>query len=264
MPRPGAVASAAGGAARRAALAWLLAAGLGLAPAGHADEIGDAIEASQAAQRAAAQSQQRIDALDDEARRLREQQRKLQWESMQRAAYAEQLERNAQEEEGRRGALEAELARVARTGSDLGPLMQRMVAELREFVAADLPFLQELRRQRVAELEALLADPGKRAPDKFRRVLEAYRTEVDYGLSIGAEELTLDCGGGAQAVSLLRIGRVGLYCQKADGSAHAFDAGRWQPLDEEGRVEVEKGLAMARGKAPAQLLVLPVRSGAGE
>lgn len=241
--------------------AALLVVALALAGVARADEIGDALEASQAAQRAAAASQQRIDALDDEARRLREQQRKLQWEALQRAAYAEQLERDAKAEEDKRGALEAELARVARTGTDLGPLMARMVAELKAFVAADLPFLQELRRQRVAELEALLQDPAKRAPDKFRRILEAYRTEVDYGVSIGAEDLPLDCGGGAGPVSLLRIGRVALYCVKGDGAAFAWAGGRWQPVDADTKLEIDKGLAMARGQAPAQLMVLPVRAG---
>jgi hypothetical protein len=235
--------------------------GLAVGPAPAADEIGEALEASQQAQRAARESQARVERLDDEARALMEKRRAAQWKALQLSAYAEQLEAEAAVEEKRRGELEAELARVAATGTDLMPLLRRMVAELEAFIAADLPFLEQARRKRVADLKALLDDPQRGGPDKFRRVLEAYRSEVEYGHSLGTEESAGGCAGADGPSTLVRVGRVGLYCLGADGDTAGWwdaDRKRWRATEDADAVRA--ALAVARGEAPPELLVLPVRA----
>ena len=232
-------------------------------PAFAADEVGEALDASLQAQRAARESQVRVNRLDDEARALREKRRAAQWRALQLSAYAAQLENEAGVEEKKRGELEAELARIASTGTDLMPLMRRMVDELDAFVARDLPFLQQQRRQRVADLRALLDDSQRSGAEKFRRVMEAYRSEVDYGHSLGAEDAELDCAGAQGAVALVRVGRVGLYCVGADGKGGGYwdaEARRWQALDDDGVDEGRRALSVARGEGPPELLVLPVRA----
>lgn len=243
---------------RRGAILMLLLAAI---PAG-ADEITEALDASVAAQRAARESQARVTKLDDEARALREKARAAQWRALQLAAYAAQLEDEAAAEETKRAQVQAELERIASTGTDLMPLMKRMVAELEAFVARDVPFAQAMRRQRVAELKALLDDPQRGEPEKFRRLVEAYRTEVDYGYALGIEEVEMDCAGARGAAALLRVGRVGLYCLTADGTRAArWDRGTtWQTLDDAAVEEVARAVAIAQRKAAPELLVLPVRA----
>lgn len=244
---------------RLGAALWLALAAL----AARADEISDALDTSLAAQRAARESQARVNKLDDEARALLEKRRAAEWRALQLAAYAEQLEQEAAAEEQKRAQLQAELERIATTGTDLTPLMRRMVAELKEFIARDLPFLQEARRKRVADLEALLDDPQRGGAEKFRRVLEAYRTEVDYGHSLGAEELEMACDGPSGKAALVRVGRVGLYCLAEGGERGAYwdaAASRWQALDDDGVESLRRALAVARGEVPPELLVLPVRA----
>lgn len=239
------------------AVAGLLLAGAAAA----ADEVGDAIDASLGAQRAARESQQRVDKLDAETRALHQKRRAVEWQVLQLAAYAEQLEQEALAQEQKRAGIEAELARVATTGTDLQPLSERMLAELEAHVAGDLPFLQEVRLKRIAEARLLLADPQRSSAEKFRRVLDAWRSEAEYGYSLGAEDAATDCAGRPGAAVLLRVGRIGLYCLAADGrSASRWDRDgkRWQPLDGDEAEEVAKGVAMAREKAPPELLVLPV------
>lgn len=230
-----------------------------------ADEVGDAIDASLAAQRVARESQARINALDDEARALREKERQAQWQALQLGAYAAQLEEEAAAEEKKQKQLEEQLARVASTGTDLLPLLRRMVAELGTFIESDLPFQRERRRQRVADLKTLLDDPKRGNADKFRRVIDAYRSEVDYGHALGAEEARIDCAGaGAGAAIVVHVGRIGLYCLAADARrAGVWDTRRngWQPLDEDAIADVKRAIAVARGEAPPELLVLPVRAG---
>lgn len=229
-------------------------------PAFAADEVTEAIEASQQAQRAARESQQRVNKLDDEAKALKEKRRNLQWRALQLSAYAAQLEEEAATEEKRKGDLEAQLARIANTGTDLQPLMVRMVAELDTFIAADLPFLQQARAERVAELKALIDDPKRTGADKFRRVLEAYRSEVEYGHSMGAEDAEVDCAGTRGAATLVRVGRIGLYCLAADGKGGYWDARRrkYEALDDAGIEEVRKAVVVARGEGEPELLTLPV------
>lgn len=228
-----------------------------------ADEIGEALDASMAAQRAARESQARINKIEDETQALRQKRIAAEWKVLQMSAYAQQLEQEAAAEERRRADLKAELDRVVSTGTDLMPLMQRMVAELDEFVGRDLPFLLETRRQRVRELQALLEEPRRTHAEKYRRVLEAYRTEVDYGYSLGAEDGEAECGGRREAVSLVRVGRAALYCLSADGErAGYWDAAarKFQGVDGDAAKNVRRALAMAREQAPPELLVLPVQA----
>ncbi len=232
-----------------------------LAAPARADEIGDALDAAAQAQRAARESQARINKLDDETRALQEKRRAAQWRGLQFSAYAKQLEQDAAAEEGKRSTLEAQLAGIKSTEKNLLPLMLRMVAELDAFVARDLPFLADARRKRVAELKSLLADPARGIAEKYRRVLDAYRSEVDYGHSLGAEQAAIELDGTSQTVSLVRIGRVSLYYLSADRSrAGVWDAAgqRWQELDGDDAREVERALLMAQANSPPELLVLPV------
>lgn len=244
------------------ARALAVAAALACFAAAGADEIGEAIDASIAAQHAAKESQQRVDKLDDAARALKEKRRQAEWRVLQMSAYAAQLEQQAQVEERKRTDLESQLDRIRATGTDLLPLMKRMVADLDGFVAHDLPFLQAQRRQRVQDLAALLGDPQRGNAEKFRRVMEAYRTEVDYGHSLGTEETEAECDGPRESVTLVRVGRVALYCLSADSQrAGAWDGQRWQPLKDSDDIEgVRKARAVAKGEAAPELLELPVRA----
>jgi hypothetical protein len=226
-----------------------------------ADEINDAVELSLQAQRAAKESQARVTRLDDEARALRQQQDKLQFEVLQTSAYAQQLEQEAAKEEKKKAEIEAEMARVAATQKELLPLMQRMVGQLEAFVAQDLPFSADQRKKRIAALKELLADPNRGLAEKYRRVLDVYRSEVEYGHSLSSEpgEIVLD--GDRQAATLLRVGRVGLYALTNDkGRPARWDrkTGHWEPLDRGAASDLKRAQAVAKGDSPPEILVLPV------
>jgi len=232
-----------------------------LAGVARADEINDAVDLSVQAQRAAKESQARVNKLDDEARALREQQNKLQFQVLQTSAYAQQLEGEAAKEEKKKAEIEAEMARVAATQKELLPLMQRMVGQLEQFVAQDLPFSADQRKKRIDSLKELLADPSRSLADKYRRVLDVYHSEVEYGHSLASEpgEILLD--GERQPATLIRVGRVGLYALTHDGDKPAqWDrkGGRWRALDSGAASDLKRALAVAKGDAPPEILVLPV------
>lgn len=245
------------------AFGLVLGASLAFATLAGADEVGDAMAATEQGHRAARESQQRIDRLAAEIRQLQQQQQDVRGRALQAAVYAAQLEQQAETEEGSRAGLEAQIAGIKQTEAELLPLAQKMVDELDVFVAADLPFQHEIRQRRVADLKVLLADPARNSADKFRRVLDVYRSEVDYGYSLGAEETQLTLDGRATPVTLVRVGRVGVYYLSQDATRAGYwnvEKKGWRELGADSIPQVERAVGIARGELPPELLVLPVRT----
>lgn len=242
--------------AKRGAL-LLLAAALSLGAAAQSDTVGKALDLTQQAQRASADSQGRVNQLDDQARTLLERYRAASWQAQQLNVYAEQLNGLLSQQQSELAALQAQSADLDKAGQDLMPLMLRMTDSLEQFVDLDLPFLKQERQQRVAALKQNLGDAQLSVGEKFRRILEAYQIEIDYGRSLGVESAQL----GEQQVELLRLGRVALYALSPDGSqARIWDAtsGQWQELPRSARGAIREAIKMARELSPANVLELPV------
>ena len=141
------------------------------------------------------------------------------------------------------------------------PLMIKMTSTLKEIVELDIPFLTLEREQRVANLAALIDRADVTAGEKFRRIMEAYLVEVDYGRTIEAYRSELAMNGDVRTVDFLRIGRVGLYYQTLDGE----ESGHWnvkdrvfERLDDSARRPIMLGLRVARKQSPPELLSLPI------
>ena len=166
-------------------------------------------------------------------------------------------------------AQEAELADLRRASDEVAiierqvvPLMFRMIDALEEFVRLDVPFLPDERQARIAGLRELMERADVLPAEKFRRVLEAYQVEIEYGRTIEAYQGRVDIDGRPHEVDFLRIGRIALLYQDSSGMyTGAWDqrSGQWRRLTEERyRRETARGLRMARKQAAPDLLVLPV------
>lgn len=234
-------------------IAWL--------PAGAQDRIEQAIDTSERTTRDASRSQTRIDQLDADTRRKLEAYRQAIWERQQLEVYSEQLEelQRIQTEDVTR--LREELAEVPLSEEDLMPLMLRMVNALGRFVEADLPFLAEERQQRLTSLKQMLGDVELSISDKYRRVIEAYQIELDYGRGLASERTELDVAGRRVVVDLLRVGRVAMYFLSLDGGTAAIwdqSQGQWSELPATHRSMIRQGIRIAREVAAPELLELPV------
>jgi uncharacterized coiled-coil protein SlyX len=143
------------------------------------------------------------------------------------------------------------------------PLMLRMVDGLEQFIKLDLPFLLEEREKRVAFLKKLLEQSDVNVPEKFRRVLEAYSIENDYGRSIETYKGNLPIEGVSREVEFLRIGRIALLFQTIDREfSGVWDNKKkdWVPLGAEYRNEIYKGRRMAKKQIAPELLMVPVQA----
>jgi len=141
------------------------------------------------------------------------------------------------------------------------PLLTRMIDGLDRFVALDVPFLAEERRERVVALRDLLGRADVTAAEKFRVVMEAWQIENDYGRTIFAYTGELEIGGTNREVDFLQVGRVSLVYQTPDGvNSGVWDQNnrQWVVLGNEYRNSIRQGLRLARNQIGPDLLLLPI------
>ncbi len=249
---------------RRGLVPWYAACLLSLAsPLLAADKLDRVLDEQTNIQQEATRSQKRIDALDDETRRLLAEYRQLQADVDNLRRYNEQMRRIVSAQEAELDDLEVQMAEVETTQQRILPLTVDMVDALEAFIAADTPFLREERSLRIAGLRELLDMPDTSIAEKYRRVLEAYRIEADYAYNIEAYtgELSLELTN--RTVDYLRLGRTGLYYLSLDRR----EAGIWDPatdawhrLDERYLDGIQQAIRVARKQATPELLTLPVRA----
>lgn len=141
------------------------------------------------------------------------------------------------------------------------PLMERMIDGIEQSVALDVPFLMGERSERVNKLKDTMARSDVSVAEKFRKVMEAFQIENDYGstIEIYKESLTLE-DGTTRDYNMLRVGRVGLFFQSEDTNI----TGRWDNqkrqyvLENGARNEVRKGLRIANQLIAPELILLPI------
>ena len=157
--------------------------------------------------------------------------------------------------------INASIDEVSVIERQITPFMIRMIEGLEQFVALDVPFLLEERAQRIASLK-LMMDKADIAPsEKFRRVMEAFQVEMDYGRTLEAYSGLHEVNGQERDVDFLRVGRTVLIYQTRDASLQGSwnkKTGLWQELPSSYRTQVTKGLRMAKKQLAPDLLMLPV------
>jgi hypothetical protein len=141
------------------------------------------------------------------------------------------------------------------------PLMERMIDGLEQSIALDIPFLMEERSKRVVDLKDIMERSDVSVAEKFRKVMEAYQIEMDYGTSSEwyREELNVD--GATREYNMLRVGRIGLYFQSDDTNITGWynpDSGQYELLGNDHRNEIRKGMRIARQLIAPELILIPL------
>jgi len=227
---------------------------------GSAQSLNDVIKAEKRRTKLAQESQTRIDAVVDDTRKKEDQYKRLLKEIEGLQIYNTLLQRQIDGQVAKMAEVKASIDQVEVINRQIVPSMTRMIEGLKEFVALDVPFLIDERKDRVAKLDELMAEPDVNVAEKFRKVTEAYQIENDYGRTIEAYTGTLDIGGESRKVDFLRIGRVALMYQTQDGAlSGVWDqaARRWEEADEY-KNQIRAGLKIANKQIAPDLLLLPV------
>lgn len=221
------------------------------------DKLEQSIHADVQRNTAAANSQKRIDQLDDATRGMLQEFRQNTRNAELLHKYNAHLKDLLDSQEHERESFVNQLKEIEVTQREIVPLMLRMLENLEAFVRYDLPFLPEERSQRIEQLKDMMVRADVSNAEKFRRVLEAYQIETDYGRTIEAYRANL----AGRPVDFLRLGRVALYYQTPDGSTTGTwnqESKQWVILSNEYTRPVRDGLRVARKEAAPDLLVLPI------
>jgi hypothetical protein len=173
------------------------------------------------------------------------------------ARYNVQIEQQIRSQEQQIAALEQEIAGLDATAVDVQPMLQRMFDELVQFVASDVPFFKDERDRRIEVLRELMSRVDATASEKFRRLVEAYQIEMEYGRTMSAYKQTLADGREAEMV---RLGRVALMYRTVEGGETGYwdNERREWVADPDSAAQIEEALGIAKEERAPDLIIVPV------
>jgi Spy/CpxP family protein refolding chaperone len=225
------------------------------------DVLGEAIDMRGQANTELSETQERIEELSDATDTLLTQYQLALRQHESLRTYNRQLEALIASQEVERASLQEQTDQVELVSRDVTPLMLRMIDALEAFVNLDVPFLEEERTERILDLRKLMHRADVTEAEKYRRIMEAYQIENEYGRTIEAYRSTLSRDGKAVTVNFLRVGRIALVYQSLDESQSGVWNQRsrsWEPLDDSLRSAVREGLRIARKQAAPAPIRLPL------
>jgi predicted nuclease with TOPRIM domain len=215
-----------------------------------------------AANKKAAAAQAHIDQLADQTQGLLSKYSQTLATNESLKKYNDQLQLQVNSQKDRIADVQRELGEINTTQQSVLPLMQRMIDTLDKFVQLDTPFLLEERTKRVAGLKQMMERADVSSSEKYRRILEAYQIETEYGRTIEAYDGKLGDGDQAKTVEFLRVGRLALLYQTPDGKETGYwdaDQKKWVTSDEYAS-NTRQAIRIAKKEGAPDLLWIPVHA----
>ncbi len=225
-----------------------------------ADTLDTSINVQKRIDADARNSQVAINKLDDEADKLLTEYRVTTRESDSLKRYNRQLEKQIASQVEEMQSIERQLTQINDVSREVIPMMLRMIDTLEKFVSLDMPFLMDERSKRIDALRETMDRADVTTSEKYRRIVEAYQTEMEYGRTIEAYEGELELGGANKVVNFLRVGRVALMFQTLDAKTTGYfdPASKSYVADNDYKNAVRSGLRVARKQTAPDLLIVPV------
>lgn len=210
---------------------------------------------------AAKASQERVSKTAEETKTIVDEYRASLRKIENTKVYNEQLRKLIESQKEEMVSVKDQTESIKNTNKEIFPLMSRMITSLVEFVKLDLPFLPEERTNRLKQIEDTMDNAKVSTSEKFRRVIEAYQVENEYGRTIEAYRGIQKVDGKDLTVDFLRFGRISLVYQTLDGKKSGYwdqKERAWKPLSSSYRKAVQEGLQIARKQSAPSLVKLPV------
>lgn len=157
--------------------------------------------------------------------------------------------------------LEQQLKDIEDTRQGIVPLMYRMIDGLESVLTSDVPLRHEARQKRLDDIKLLMGRADVAEAEKYRRILEAYQIEIDYGTKLGAYPAEIELNDGVRQVEQLYFGRVSLVSRSLDNQKYWVwrqQNKTWEELPKEKGIEINKAFAMAAKQQAPSVVTLPL------
>lgn len=228
-----------------------------------ASDLDKVIDSSKKINQSAMKSQDKIDKIADSMQTRLQQFKILNKEIDGLEVYNQQITKQISNQIIEMDDLNTSMDQVSVIERQITPLMLRMITGLEQFIELDIPFLTQERTERINKLKSMMDKADITSSEKFRRILESYQVEVDYGRTIEAYTQLLTVDGMEREVDYLRIGRLDFIYLTRDGKK----AGIWDKetqsfiaLPDSNISQISKGLRIARKQLAPNMISLPVQA----
>ncbi|MDX1303529.1 DUF3450 domain-containing protein [Photobacterium sp.] len=207
-------------------------------------------------------SQNKIDKSADVALSMKADIEQLQEEVKNLTVYRDHLSRLVVNQNEEATSIDSQILDIKETRQGVVPLMYKMIGGLKHIIADGKPIKREQRLARVTKLDVMMAQADISDAEKYRRILEAYQIEMDYGTKLGVYQGTvaLDTNESIEA-DLLYLGRISFVARSLDGTrywAWNDNENGWQVVDSGESSNIDKAYAIAEKQAAPSLITLPV------
>lgn len=216
----------------------------------------------------AATSQKLIDKSAETTLRMQADIERLQEEVDNLAVYREHLAKLVNNQTDELDSLHTQLRDIKTTRQGIVPLMYKMLDGLAVLINNDIPLKRQQRLDRLEKLQQMMVQADVSDAEKYRRILEAYQIEIDYGTKLGVYQDDIQISSETNSsphsdqlrLDLLHMGRIALVARSLDGQSywqwHAPQH-KWVAVTEQ-TADIDKAFKMANKQIAPSLIKLPV------
>jgi septal ring factor EnvC (AmiA/AmiB activator) len=209
----------------------------------------------------AAKGQQSIDSSYEKSLQLEAEIASLKAEVDSLEVYRNHLQGMIKNQDAEIESFDEQLNAIEGTRKSIVPLMYNMLDGLETHIAQDRPIRLEARLKRVQKLQDMMTKADISDAEKYRRLLEAYQIELDYGTKLGSYKGLIEVEGQAIEAEQLYLGRLSLVARSSNRQHYwAWDAKQqsWQVQGNQVALDIDKAFNLANKQAAPTLLNLPV------
>lgn len=211
---------------------------------------------------ASAVSQDKIDKSADSVLAMKASIEQLQEEVKNLTIYHDHLARLVKNQAQEVASIDQQITDIKQTRQGVVPLMYQMIDGLKTIVENDKPIKQQARLARVNKLETMMSQADISDAEKFRRILEAYQIEMDYGTKLAAYQAKITLADNKVIeVNVLHLGRIALVARSLNGSHYwSWNTAtkQWQVIDASEGANIDKAFAIADNQIAPSLITLPI------
>jgi uncharacterized protein DUF3450 len=211
---------------------------------------------------ASTKSQTKVDQSAEAALTMKAEIEQLEEEVKNLAVYRDHLSRLVVNQNEEVTSINQQIQDIKETRQGVVPLMYKMLDGLKQIITDDKPIRHEQRLARLNKLDVMMSQADISDAEKYRRILEAYQIEMDYGTKLGVYQgqITVE-DGAAIETDLLYLGRISFVARSLDGTRYwawnDIDNG-WHAVDSSQSSNIDKAFSIAHKQVAPSLITLPV------